>query len=614
MKKRCIVVSFLFYTLLLVNCKKKAVTQTPSIVRSPDTVVNESIPPLSDDDTIPDLRNITKGNMIYSDGYMDQPYIIHMADSTWLCEYTHGSTVEGGLEDIMLSRSNDLKTWSPSINIEPVLGYIQTSYGVPYITPYGRIYLIYNYNGDNIQKLNNVWIRNDTLGWMCYKYSDDNGLTWSKRYRIPLRETAVDLTNDWQGAVQMFWTICKPIHSSIGLLYSFTKIHKYSDATGEEGWVMNCPNIDQERNPANLQWQLLPGSDVGIKNSIYTHEEEFNLVQLDNNNLYCISRTDAGVITFSVSNDLGNSWSTPAVLKYAMGTANDRNFKNPRACPRIFKCQNHKYLLWFHNNSTTSFSYRNIVWVSGGTEVNGTIRWSEPEVILYSNNAAEGMSYPDLVEDNGNYYFTETQKSVARIHQIPTRLLNDIWQQGYKKQAITNGLRQSVAGDILPGTRIKANPQLFTSLKPNDGFTITFNIKLSTNAINGNIFTNVSPDANKGVKIYYSANNTVTLSLNDSTRNLSIVTDKNSITPNVWHTVSFVVDQGPKLITAMVDGKLCDGGADNNFGWVQFTQLNDVNTNGHLLFANTTNIQLKNFAVYARPLRTSELVSNYLAQ
>ncbi|MDE2339806.1 MAG: hypothetical protein KGL21_01890, partial [Alphaproteobacteria bacterium] len=51
------------------------------------------------------------------------------------------------------------------------------------------------------------------------------------------------------------------------------------------------------------------------------------------------------------------------------------------------------------------------------------IRWSQPEIVLYDDDPFIRMSYPDLVEDGGRYFLTETQKDVARVHEVDPALL-----------------------------------------------------------------------------------------------------------------------------------------------------------------------------------------------
>ena len=70
------------------------------------------------------------------------------------------------------------------------------------------------------------------------------------------------------------------------------------------------------------------------------------------------------------------------------------------------------------------------------------------------------------------------------------------------------------------------------------------------------------------------------------------------------------VDGGPKIITFVVDGVLCDGGAERQFGWGRFSP--------HLRTPqgrSTASLSpaVQGLRVYGRYLRTSEAISNYRA-
>ena len=39
------------------------------------------------------------------------------------------------------------------------------------------------------------------------------------------------------------------------------------------------------------------------------------------------------------------------------------------------------------------------------------------------------MSYPELIEDGGQYFLTETQKNVGRVHPIDKELIEGSWSQ-----------------------------------------------------------------------------------------------------------------------------------------------------------------------------------------
>lgn len=57
------------------------------------------------------------------------------------------------------------------------------------------------------------------------------------------------------------------------------------------------------------------------------------------------------------------------------------------------------------------------------------IRWGEPELLLYSDDPMIRISYPDLVEENGRYFVTETEKNKARLHEIPAEFLAKMWRR-----------------------------------------------------------------------------------------------------------------------------------------------------------------------------------------
>ena len=57
--------------------------------------------------------------------------------------------------------------------------------------------------------------------------------------------------------------------------------------------------------------------------------------------------------------------------------------------------------------STTKWQYynnRNPAWITGGIEKNGFIHWSQPEILLYHDDPAVKMSYPDFVEVDGVFH------------------------------------------------------------------------------------------------------------------------------------------------------------------------------------------------------------------
>jgi hypothetical protein len=115
-------------------------------------------------------------------------------------------------------------------------------------------------------------------------------------------------------------------------------------------------------------------------------QEEFDLVHLVANELFCVYRTALGHADCAYSHDGGRTWDQPEALRYGPG---GRVMQQPRACAKIWKTRSGHYLLWYHNNSTTTYNNgpnagsRNLAWLSGGTLKDGRLHWSQPEIVAY---------------------------------------------------------------------------------------------------------------------------------------------------------------------------------------------------------------------------------------
>ena len=68
---------------------------------------------------------------------------------------------------------------------------------------------------------------------------------------------------------------------------------------------------------------------------------------------------------------------------------------------------------------------------------------------------------------------------------------------------------------------------------------------------------------------------------------------------------------GPRIITLVVDGQVCDGGAEREYGWGRFSpELADVNGDNQAKVAPTLRGRLLSLRIYDQPLRNLELVAN----
>ena len=571
----------------------------------------------------PDPRNIRMGLSIPDENYCDQPYVVITKDGSWLCTLTTGRGHEGnqGQHVVSTISADKGKTWSPLVDIEPADG-PEASWVMPLVTPSGRVYIFYDYNGENVRTLKDKKVRADTLGWYVFKYSDDGGRTWSKqRHRLPVRHTSMDRGNDWQGKVQLFWGIGKPIVHGKTAYFAFSKIGKHLVAKSE-GWVFRSDNVLTEPDPSKIVWQMLPDGDIGIRSPEYGDvQAEHNIVTLSDGALYCMYRTTTGHPVHAYSRDGGHTWTRPVHATYTPG---GRKFKTPRACPKVWKARNGKFLFWFHNNGLKDFKGRNPAWVSGGVECDGHIHWSQPEILLYDPTPNVRISYPDLIDEGGKYWVTETQKTAARVHQIDPTLFEGMWRNveeavkatrdggGPKGTVAEKGLLLSLNADEVRDKTPRRMPTL-PDLMGGGGFTIEFEIKLKDLA-SGQIVLDSRGADGAGIVVRTAEKGMVRIDMADGATKGGWNSDPGLLKPGKLHHVAVVVDGGPKIVTFIVDGVLCDGGAHRPYGWGRFPEdLGKVGRAGPLKVAPSLDGELDSLRIYGRHLRTSEVVGNYRA-
>ena len=557
-----------------------------------------------------DPRNIRQGLPIPDRGYCDQPYIVVTPDGHWVCTMTTGSGREGerGQHVVATISTDQGRSWSELIEIEPPDG-PEASWIVPLITPAGRIYGFYTYNGDDVRTLDGKPIRADVIGWYVFRYSDDGGRTWSaERHRLPLRVTACDRGNDFQGRVQIFWGIDKPSVIGSDVVFAFTKLGKYMLEQGE-GWMFRSDNLLTERDPRKLRWELLPAGDRGIRNDAFgSVQEEHNVVPLNDRDLYCVYRTTLGYPAHAYSRDGGRSWTRPELMSYAPG---GRRIKTPRACPMVWRTEDGKLLFWFHNNSEKSYQSRNPVWISGGTVHDGHVHWSQPEILLYDPDPQQRISYPDLIQQDGQFWISETQKTIARVHAVDRQLLEGLWAQGKSKTVSSDGLLLDLDAEQL-GQAGHPLPRPL-DLAQNSGLAIDVWFQLDDLAP-GQVLLETGDDEGRGWTLSITAAGSLQIALNDGTSSVRWASDAGLIRAGSLHHAVVIADSGPRIISLMVDGQLCDGGETRDYGWTRFPEgLGDVSGSGLLRAGKMLRGSLRRVRLYDRYLRTSEAVAHYHA-
>lgn len=586
---------------------------------------------------VPDPRHLSNGLPIPGQKYCDQPYIVRTDDGAWLCVMTAGVGAEGDPgQNVLSMRSTDHgRTWSAPVPVEPPGG-PEASYAVLLKTPYGRVYCFYNHNTDNVREVKRedggVYTRVDSLGHFVFRYSDDGGRSWSpRRYEIPIREFECDRKNVYGGKLRFFWNVGRPLVVGDAAYVPHHKVGAMGAGffAQSEGAFLRSGNILQERDPEKITWETLPDGDIGLRpppNAGRVAEEQ-SLTALSDGSLYCVYRTVAGHPASAYSRDGGRTWTPPAFAAYTPG---GRLIKHSRAANFAWRCSNGKFLYWFHNHGGAAarnnpawdpYGDRNPAWLCAGEERDGpggkVIAWSQPEILLYDDDPFIRMSYPDLVEEDGRFWITETQKNIGRLHALDPKLLDGLFAQSTRRAVAEAGRLldvESPAGAVklprLPAFLTRDNSRPDHGVKDlRAGLTLDLDLQLEDLAP-GQVLLDNRLSTGPGFALTTAPGGALRLELSDGRTESAWQSDAGVLRAGRRHHVSVIVDGGPKIIMFVVDGLLNDGGDQRQFGWGRYNpNLRDVNGAPELKTAPA----VKHLRLYGRALHVSEAVSNWRA-
>lgn len=600
---------------------------------------------------IPDLRHLSHGREIPTASYSDMPYIVQTDDGAWLCSVTTGPGEEGSEgQHVITMRSTDRgQSWSAPVAVEPN-DRRENSYAVMLKVPTGRIYIFYNHNTDDVRSVlwhdgTQQYQRVDSLGHFVFKYSDDHGKSWSaQRYDIPFRRFQCDRENVYGGELCFFWNCGKPfIHA--GKVY--VSLHKVGQMgrgffAQSEGALLVSENLLTETDPAKLRWETLPDGDIGLRTPPGGGPiaEEQSYCVLSDGSFYAVYRSIDGYPVESYSRDGGHTWSTPRYKCYADG----RRMKHPRAANFAWKCQNGNYLYWFHNHGgrfigerddalEIGYEDRNPVWLSAGVEIDTPagreIAWSEPEILLYDDDPHVRISYPDLVEEDGQYFLTETQKDLARVHDIPSHMLDDMWatlaaSRGLRAwdstdtaaearlltlPAADGAMPASTALPALPEFRVRNHHAAdYRGMDTGAGLAISVWMTLP-DLVPGRVLLDNRDDAGRGFCLRTTVGGALEILFSDGQTEGKWASDPVLQVGRRQHLV-VNLDGGPRIISFVIDGRFCDGGETRQFGWGRFSPyLRHIN--GAILRIAPAVMGLR---LYGRVLLTCEAVTQYQRQ
>lgn len=274
------------------------------------------------------------------------------------------SSVEGrGDNHLVLARSSNGTSWSKPeylVGAEYGKGGLQASWGFPVVSEKGRIYIFYT---KEIEIYDNNRQGSGTMGCI---FSDDNGFSWSAPEEIEMPRSKYDNPDEKYPKNWIVWQ--KPIKDQEGKwMVGYTLVTSESVMKSEKNWVnadsrcyfMRFINIDENPLPENIKIEWYPENDLGleVQNPVYPHmsvAQEPAVVLLPDGRLFTVMRNMTGYVYYSISNDNGKTWDNPKMLKYS---DDGEGIKHPMSpCP-IYKLNNGKFILIFHNNDGKRYGY-----------------------------------------------------------------------------------------------------------------------------------------------------------------------------------------------------------------------------------------------------------------
>lgn len=306
--------------------------------------------------TMPDLIVYLPSGREESDSENQHFLVVPTPERTFLAFWTQATRENAPDQRCVVSRSEDLgETWSEPVEVGgPAEDGRIASWGFPIVVPHtGRVYFFYNKNTDVDD------VREDTTGQCRYRWSDDDGRTWSEQHGVvQIRPSAISHPDP---EVPPSW-ICyqTPMVTPGGdVLAGFTRWA--SRAVGgdaglfeldSEIWFLRFEDILTADDPLSLKVTTWPEGDHGLRvprpdDASVSVAQEPSMQPLPDGRIICVMRTMTGHAWFALSDDDGRSWNEPRPLRYR---PRGPKVAQPIApCP-LYRLRDGRYVLLFHNN------------------------------------------------------------------------------------------------------------------------------------------------------------------------------------------------------------------------------------------------------------------------
>ena len=268
-----------------------------------------------------------------------QPCVAMSSDGTMVITWTQASVESAKDQSVLSSTSHDGgRTWMEAVDIERAVDRRPGSWAMVFCVPHtGRFYVFYWWDENQNTKRD--------AGIICFRYSDDKGASWSRRYPIPMPRHDLDV----EGQDSHGWTTGFPLLLPDGaMLMGFTKMgpglgavaaKRMGTRPGPQHWrcevfFLRAENILAESDPERLEFTVTPKGPDGLwvpdeeDPELRFCQEPF-MALLESGRIICTMRVMNGYPVYSISPDFGRTWTRPRPLRNRPGGDLLRNVCGP---------------------------------------------------------------------------------------------------------------------------------------------------------------------------------------------------------------------------------------------------------------------------------------------
>ena len=495
-----------------------------------------------------------------------------------------------------------------------------------------------------------------------FRFSDDAGASWShQRGVVPVRRTRIDRANPWEGRTMGMFLCDKPSIIDGAVYMAFQKT---PDGAGEtahsEVFFLCSKDFLHCEDPTTATWKTLPEGDAGLcaPGGALALGEEPHVLSVGKipGRLFSLWRTETGKLAASYSSDSGKHWEPSFWLNFD-GKPRPQSpsgyLRNPRGA--ITPCElrtpsataGSEYALLYYNNGRTErsgYCGRRVLWLTTGRSTDdGHICWHQPEIVLWWDgpgyeerddwneewSIVDGPGYADWLEDqHGRLSFVQSNKLGVRYHIVEPRLLELLRHQPELDELPSEAKSLDVQPDspVSGAARAALDAPALVDIRSRGGFTIILQLRGNRKSLRPgesiieawSTITAARGEGptektlTRGYAIRLTEDLEVELLLRDGCGEDVHHASNASGHPEIWdeqsHTIAFICDGGPRILSTVVDETLDDGGHTSQ-GWSFLPKMLGDLGGDELVLCAAFGGQLERLLVYDRPLTTSEAIS-----